>query len=248
MNPKAMEAVHTSHEALPTMAATAPMENSTSGGTPLATQKAPVQSMPRVRAAAAPLAPLGLAGTLFAAVLTVSSPVAHSVSRGDSNGAHRPPAKPCNPLQYNVPMSGDPLLASSWLFPRLRREIRRHGQGLDVSDQSPNTLRAQCAAKGRHAPGSAVVDRVEDLIVGAAIAPASVRESRSDPPRPRATMAAIAIHRRKQLLSVLCRRRVAGVWISQSAADRGQASGREMCLIADRRGRRITLRRWPGML
>jgi len=31
------------------VAATAPIENSTSGGTPLATQKAPVQSMPRSR-------------------------------------------------------------------------------------------------------------------------------------------------------------------------------------------------------
>jgi hypothetical protein len=36
-------------ESLPTVAATAPIENSTSGGTPLATQKAPVQSMPRSR-------------------------------------------------------------------------------------------------------------------------------------------------------------------------------------------------------
>ncbi len=42
-----MEAVQTIQDRLPTMAATAPIENSTSGGTPLATQKAPVQSMPR---------------------------------------------------------------------------------------------------------------------------------------------------------------------------------------------------------
>src|SRR5207302_5722900 len=90
MNPKAMEAVHTSHEALPTMAATAPMENSTSGGTPLATQKAPVQSMPRVRAPAAPLAPVGVAGTLSAAVLTVSSPVVRPMS--SSRQRRRPPA------------------------------------------------------------------------------------------------------------------------------------------------------------
>ena len=46
-----MEAVQTSHERLPTPAATAPMENNTSGGTPLATQNAPVQSIPRSRAA-----------------------------------------------------------------------------------------------------------------------------------------------------------------------------------------------------
>src|SRR5882724_6026540 len=125
MNPKAMEAVQTSHEALPTMAATAPMENSTSGGTPLATQKAPVQSMPRVRAAAAPLSPVGVACALFAAVLTVSSPVAHRCQGADSD--YWPPTKPCSPLQYNVPLSGDPPLLSSWLFPRLRRDLRRYG-------------------------------------------------------------------------------------------------------------------------
>src|SRR5579871_1489356 len=47
MNPIAMEAIQMTHESLPTVAATPPMPNSTSGGTPLATQKAPVQSMPR---------------------------------------------------------------------------------------------------------------------------------------------------------------------------------------------------------
>src|ERR1700730_9425409 len=57
------------------MAATAPMEKSTSGGTPLATQKAPVQSMPRVRDVAAPPASGGLADTLFGAVLTVHLPI-----------------------------------------------------------------------------------------------------------------------------------------------------------------------------
>src|ERR1700758_200221 len=49
MNPMAIEAVQMTQDSLPTVAATAPIENSTSGGTPLATQNAPVQSMPRVR-------------------------------------------------------------------------------------------------------------------------------------------------------------------------------------------------------
>src|SRR5277367_6823818 len=51
MNPKAIDALQITHDSLPTVAATAPMENNTSGGTPLATQKAPVQSMPRSRPA-----------------------------------------------------------------------------------------------------------------------------------------------------------------------------------------------------
>jgi len=36
-------------DSLPTVAATAPIEKSTKGGTPLATQKAPVQSIPLVK-------------------------------------------------------------------------------------------------------------------------------------------------------------------------------------------------------
>src|ERR1700693_5049281 len=52
MKPIAIDAIQMTQDSLPTVAATAPMENSTKGGTPLATQKAPVQSMPRSRPAA----------------------------------------------------------------------------------------------------------------------------------------------------------------------------------------------------
>jgi hypothetical protein len=44
-----MEAIQMAQDSLPTVAATAPIENNTRGGTPLATQNAPVQSMPRSR-------------------------------------------------------------------------------------------------------------------------------------------------------------------------------------------------------
>ena len=47
MNPIAIDAIQMTQESLPTVAATAPMPKSTNGGTPLATQNAPVQSMPR---------------------------------------------------------------------------------------------------------------------------------------------------------------------------------------------------------
>ncbi len=49
MKPSAIDAIQISHESFPTVAATAPIENNTSGGTPLATQNAPVQSMSRSR-------------------------------------------------------------------------------------------------------------------------------------------------------------------------------------------------------
>jgi hypothetical protein len=71
MNPIAIDAVQMTQDSLPTVAATAPMENKTSGGTPLATQKAPVQSMPRSRPAL--LTPVSAAAT-SAAALTPCTP------------------------------------------------------------------------------------------------------------------------------------------------------------------------------
>src|SRR5580700_8882778 len=67
MNPSAIDSVQMTHDSLPTVAATAPIENSTSGGTPLATQKAPVQSMPRSRPAAG--AGTGAAASCVAALI-----------------------------------------------------------------------------------------------------------------------------------------------------------------------------------
>ncbi len=69
MKPSPIDRVQTIHDSLPTVAATAPIENSTRGGTPLATQKAPVQSMPRSR----PLAPALSTAASPAALVTNSS-------------------------------------------------------------------------------------------------------------------------------------------------------------------------------
>src|SRR5690349_5325933 len=52
MKPKPIEIIQTSQDGRPTVAATAPTENSTSAGTPLATQNAPVQSIFRCSVAA----------------------------------------------------------------------------------------------------------------------------------------------------------------------------------------------------
>src|ERR1700691_2129031 len=83
MKPKAIDALQMTHDSLPTIAATAPIENNTSGGTPLATQKAPVQSM---RRSSLPLdVPLSAsataAGLLSTAVLTVPSPIGRAEPR-----------------------------------------------------------------------------------------------------------------------------------------------------------------------
>src|SRR5258708_37577881 len=77
MKPIAIEAVQMTQDNLPTVAATAPMENNTKGGTPLATQKAPVQSMPRSR----PLAPVSSAAT-SAVTLISCAPCRVQLGRG----------------------------------------------------------------------------------------------------------------------------------------------------------------------
>src|SRR5882724_10646793 len=80
MNPRRIEPTQMSQDDLPTVAATAPMENNTRGGTPLATQKAPVQSMPRrsdaASAAACPavVAPLAATPPALPAALATATP------------------------------------------------------------------------------------------------------------------------------------------------------------------------------
>src|ERR1700731_586519 len=77
MKPIAIEAIQMTQDSLPTVAATAPMENSTKGGTPLATQKAPVQSMPRSRPAV-----LTAVSTVAASTLMSCTPCRVQLGRG----------------------------------------------------------------------------------------------------------------------------------------------------------------------
>src|ERR1700723_556201 len=95
MKPIAIDAIQMTQESLPTVAATAPMEKSTRGGTPLATQKAPVQSIPRSR----PRAPVSSAATsaviliLFAPcrVNLVAAPLINALRAG-FNGVEATPS------------------------------------------------------------------------------------------------------------------------------------------------------------
>src|SRR5690348_9999110 len=68
------------------------------------------------------------------------------------------------------------------LLPRLSRHIRRQGKRAKVGDERPHPFRAECAAKGGHATGTPIVDRVEQLGIRAAVAPTSVAEIGANPP------------------------------------------------------------------
>src|SRR5215475_11495248 len=89
MKPRPIETIQTTHEGLPTVAATAPMEKSTSGGTPLATQNAPVQSMPRSRPDVWACAAVLAAGRSFAVLLKLTPIRRWNLARPDSATGRR---------------------------------------------------------------------------------------------------------------------------------------------------------------
>ncbi|MOA55174.1 hypothetical protein D3C78_1789190 [compost metagenome] len=67
MKPNTIDTIQTIQAGLPTVAAMAPIENSTRAGTPLATQKAPRQSILRCRLPTEPAA-CGTASNVVASI------------------------------------------------------------------------------------------------------------------------------------------------------------------------------------
>src|SRR5580704_12700071 len=86
MKPIAIETVQMTQDNLPTVAATAPMENSTRGGTPLATQNAPVQSMPRSRPVLAPVSTIATSAVELMDILV-------DALRAEFNGVEATPSE-----------------------------------------------------------------------------------------------------------------------------------------------------------
>src|SRR6185437_498086 len=113
MKPKMMEMVQTSQDALPTVAAIPPIENSTSAGTPLATQNAPVQSIFRCRLCAAPAA---VSGT-FAAVAVLMAPP--KLSRNDDTHitAKRPESSGADAIRAFYALAQSGLAGPKWFGP-----------------------------------------------------------------------------------------------------------------------------------
>src|ERR1700689_4354445 len=82
MKPMAIDAAQMTQDSLPTVAATAPMEKRTRGGTPLATQKAPVQSIPRSNPAL-----LAAVSTMAASAVELILCAPRRIQRGRSDPA-----------------------------------------------------------------------------------------------------------------------------------------------------------------
>src|SRR3981189_907295 len=90
MKPIAIDAIQMTQDSLPTVAATAPMENRTKGGTPLATQNAPVQSMPRSKPAL--LAAASTIATSAVELMVVPLELVHAL-RAEFNGVGAAPSE-----------------------------------------------------------------------------------------------------------------------------------------------------------
>src|ERR1041385_1109933 len=93
--------------------------------------------------------------------------------------------------------------------PRLGRHVGRWLERLEVRHHLPDRAGGKQAAVRGHAVRLAGIDGLEDLIVGAAVAPASVPQARPPPPRRAPAMAPVAIHRHERPHSFRGRRPVA---------------------------------------
>src|SRR5882724_5213197 len=125
------------------------------------------------------------------------------------------------PLMANT---ATPRSSRTWrmlaLLPRLGRNRRRRGQGLQVRHQHPDGVGREDPAERRHAARPPIEDRLEDLVVGPAVAPAPVGQAGPDPARGAAAVAAVAVHRDEQSASGVHRLLVTLVGIRELRAGR----------------------------
>src|SRR2546427_41102 len=71
--------------------------------------------------------------------------------------------------------------AIAWLPPRLRRHVRGRFERLEIGHEFPDGIGRQQTAIRRHAVRLAVTNRLEDLRIGAAVAPAAVAQAGAHP-------------------------------------------------------------------
>src|SRR5437773_807377 len=116
--------------------------------------------------------------------------------------------------------------------PRLGRDVRRRCEPLQVRHEPLDRLGRQHATERRHAARPAIIDGVEDRAVGAAIAPAPVRQARPLPPDRSQRVTAVAVERTEQLLPVRRRPFVALERVLEAPGRGGIAGGEDVLLVA----------------
>src|SRR5207245_2512023 len=119
----------------------------------------------------------------------------------------------------------------AWLPRRLGRHVGRRLERLKVGDEFPDGGGWQHAAVRRHAARLAVIDRLEDVTVGAAVAPTAVAQTGAHPAHRPATVTAVAVHHAERALAP---ERIRG---GRRCAPRRCAAAREDArLVSHRRG------------
>src|SRR6058998_2092031 len=92
--------------------------------------------------------------------------------------------------------------AIAWLPPRLGRHVGGWLERLEVGHEFPDGIGRQQTTIRRHAVRLAVIDRLEDLAIGAAVAPAAVAQAGAHPAHRPAAVTAVAVHHAERALAL----------------------------------------------
>jgi hypothetical protein len=119
--------------------------------------------------------------------------------------------------------------------PPLRRNDTGDGLGADVGNDLPNRAGRHDPAVRRHAAGATVKNRLIQRAIGAAVAPASIDETGTDPAECSAAVTAVAIHRAEDLRAIRGGCRIIHEGIFHVGRGRLTAACRDVIRISDRR-------------
>src|SRR3989442_15083135 len=128
----------------------------------------------------------------------------------------------------------------AWLPPRLRRHVGGWLERLEVGHEFPDGIGRQQTTVRRHAVRLAVTNRLEDLRVGAAVAPAAVAQAGAHPTHRPAAMTAVAVHHAERPLALRRRLPVSSerILVRPRGARRRRDAARQDARFLSRRPRR----------
>src|SRR3989449_5809035 len=130
--------------------------------------------------------------------------------------------------------------AIAWLPPRLRRHVGRWLERLEIGHEFPDGIGRQQTTVRRHAVRLAVTNRLEDLRIGAAVAPAAVAQAGAHPTHRPAAVTAVAVHHAERPLALRHRLPVSSerILVRLRGARRRRDAAREDARVRSRRAGR----------
>src|SRR3989449_894327 len=130
--------------------------------------------------------------------------------------------------------------AMEGLPPRLRRHVGGWLERLEMGHEFPDGTGRQQTPVRRHAVGLAVTNRLEDLRIGAAVAPAAVAQAGAHPTHRPAAVTAVAVHHAERPLALRRRLPVSAerIPVRPRGARRRRDAAREDARVRSRRAGR----------